>query len=87
MRAALVILGAAALSACVGTTRPVDCRDPELRRFLGQPLAAMVDELRLPEEAFKVDRPSPFGVTLEEFHDRLRVSVDENEVIRGIGCG
>ncbi len=87
MRGGLVILGAVALSACVGTTRPVDCRDPELRRFLGQPLAVMVDELRLSEEEFKVDYPSPDGPTLEEFHDRLRVGVDEAEVIQGIGCG
>lgn len=63
------------------------CDDPGLRRYLGQPLAAAVEGLGLAEDEYKVDYPSPYGPTLEEFPDRLRISVDEAGVIRSIGCG
>lgn len=87
MRAAAAGLAMLLLGACVGTPQGVACSDPELRRFLGQPLPVLVESLRLQEGDYKVDIPLPHGPTLEEFPDRLRVSVDEAGVILGIGCG
>lgn len=81
------VVAVAAPGGCVGSPDPVACGDPGLQRYLGQPLTAAVDGLRLSEGVFKVDYPSPHGPTLEEFPDRLRMSVDETGVIRSIGCG
>lgn len=78
---ALLLLGA-----CVGTPRALDCRDPGLQSLVGQPLSAL--RAMAPEDSFKVDRPYIDGtVTLEEFPDRLRVSVDASDTIRSLGCG
>ena len=87
MRVVWAGLALLALTNCVGTPKAVDCRDPDLQRFVGQPLSVLEAELRLPEDEYKVDYPSPYGPTLEEFPDRLRISVDEAGVIRSIGCG
>lgn len=83
----LGVAGLAVLAGCVSPPAQVDCRDPALQRFLGQPLDDALRALDLPEGSYKVDYPSPIGVTLEEFPDRLRISVDDGFVIRSIGCG
>lgn len=80
-------VAALCLAGCVAAPRPVACDDPGLQGYLGQPLAAAVADLGLTEGAYKVDYPSPHGPTLEEFPDRLRISVDGAGVIRSIGCG
>lgn len=87
MRGLVALSGMALLTGCVGGPAPVACGDPDLQRYLGQPLAAAVDGLGLSESDYKVDYPSPYGPTLEEFPDRLRMSVNEAGVIRAIGCG
>ena len=87
MRAAVAGLALLLLGACVAAPRAPRCADPGLARFLGQPLSVAVAELHLQEGDYKVDYPSPHGPTLEEFPDRLRMSVDEAGVIRSIGCG
>jgi hypothetical protein len=87
MRWGLAFAAVVLVAACVGRSGSVVCSDPGLQRFLGQPLEAAVNGLGLSEGDYKVDYPSPYGLTLEEFPDRLRMSVDEAGVIRGIGCG
>ncbi|MDM7932323.1 I78 family peptidase inhibitor [Tabrizicola sp.] len=74
------------LAGCVSGPVVPDCRDRALQSLVGQPLAAL--EARVPRDSFKVDRPLPDGtVTLEDFPDRLRVTVDEADIILGLGCG
>lgn len=42
----------------------------------------------MPEGGYKVDYPLPDGsVTLEDFPDRLRVTVDRNDIILQVFCG
>lgn len=85
IRAGVVVAGLA-LSGCVGTVSAPDCRDPGLQAFVGQPLSAL--EASLPEGSYKVNFPLPDGtVTLEDFPDRVRVSVDGDGVIRQLSCG
>jgi hypothetical protein len=80
------VLLAAALAGCVASGPGPDCGADRYQSLVGQPLAAL--EAALPEGGYKVDYPLPDGtVTLEEFWDRLRVSVDEDGVIRSVGCG
>jgi hypothetical protein len=79
-------LALAVLAGCVSSTAGPDCRDPALQALVGQPLSALA--ARVPDGSYKVDYPLPDGaVTLEDFPDRLRVSVDESDVIVGLGCG
>lgn len=87
MRGLAALSGVALLAGCVGGPAPVACGDPGLRGYLGQPLTAAVAGLGLSDGEYKVDYPSPYGPTLEDFPDRLRISVDEAGVIRSIGCG
>jgi hypothetical protein len=78
---ALLLLGA-----CVSGPRALDCRDPGLQALVGQPLSAL--KAMAPEESFKVDRPYIDGtVTLEDFPDRVRVTVDADDTILGLACG
>ena len=74
------------VAGCVSGPRPLDCRDPALQALVGQPLSALV--ALAPEESFKVDRPYIDGtVTLEDFPDRVRVTVDAGDTILGLACG
>jgi len=79
-------LAAVLLAGCVSGPSRLDCRDPGLQALVGQPLAAL--KAMAPEESFKVDRPYIDGtVTLEDFPDRVRVTVDASDTILGLGCG
>lgn len=83
-KAALVLtLG---LAACVASPDKTACGAERFQNLVGQPLEALA--ARLPEDSYKVDRPLPDGtVTLEEFPDRLRVTVDRQDVILQVFCG
>lgn len=57
-----------------------------LQALVGRPLAALLAVV--PQDSVKVDRPYIDGtVTLEEFPDRIRVTVDAGDTILGLGCG
>jgi hypothetical protein len=74
------------VSACTPLSPPEGCGAERYQSLVGQPLAAL--EAALPGGGYKVDYPLPDGtVTLEEFWDRLRVSVDAAGIIRSVGCG
>jgi hypothetical protein len=74
------------VSACVASGDPPGCGADAYRSLEGQPLSAL--EALLPSGDYKVDYPTPDGtVTLEEFPDRLRVTVDEDDRIIQVFCG
>ncbi|MDP3198141.1 I78 family peptidase inhibitor [Tabrizicola sp.] len=83
---AWLILVPGLLSACVTSGGLSDCGAEAYQSLVGQPLSAL--EAQRPAEDFKVDRPTPDGtVTLEEFPDRLRVTVDGQDRILNVFCG
>lgn len=74
------------LSACVASADETACGAERFQNLVGQPLEALA--ARLPEASYKVDRPLPDGtVTLEDFPDRLRVTVDGRDMILQVFCG
>lgn len=80
------LAGTGLILGCVAAGPEPACRDPAVQALVGQPVRALYD--RFSEGNYKVDWPLPDGtVTLEDFPDRVRASVDEEGVILGIGCG
>lgn len=74
------------LAGCTQSGLPPRCDAERYQDLVGQPLSAL--EAALPQGGYKVDYPLPDGtVTLEEIWDRLRVAVDEDDIIRTVGCG
>lgn len=74
------------LAACVPPEGPADCGAEAYRSLEGQPLSAL--EALRPAGDCKVDPPTPDGtVTLEEFPERVRVTVDDQDRIIQVFCG
>lgn len=84
IRASLLLI-VALLPGCTTSVPPPGCGAEERQALVGQPLSVV--EAALPD-GYKVDYPLPDGtVTLEDFPDRLRVSVDRDGIVRSLGCG
>lgn len=74
------------VSACVSSEHPPDCGAAAYQSLVGQPVSAL--EAARPSGDYKVERPTPDGtVTLEDFPDRLRVTVDGEDRIIQVYCG
>lgn len=74
------------LAGCTESGPSQGCGAEKRQSLVGQPLAAL--EAAMPEGGYKVDYPLPDGsVTLEDFPDRLRVTVDRNDIILQVFCG
>lgn len=85
IRAAPALM-AALLVGCATSGPPLGCGAEDRQWLVGQPLSALA--AAVPDGYYKVDYPLPDGtVTLEDFSDRLRVSVDEAGIIQAVSCG
>jgi hypothetical protein len=80
------VLSPVLVSACVSSGGLPDCGAERYQPLVGQPLTAL--EAIRPDGDYKVDRPTPDGtVTLEDFQDRLRLTVDRQDRIIQVYCG